>query len=218
MAGKMPYCCSAKVRHRGASTLAILKIARMGHPVLRQPAERVADPSDPAIARLVADMSDTLADAGGVGLAAPQVHVSLRVVIYFLPGERTKTGDAMPLRVLINPVITPVGEGRVAAWEGCLSVPGLRGVVSRPETVRLQAQGLDGSTTDETVSGFHARVLQHECDHLDGVLYPQRMDDLSLLMFQEELRHGPPPGAPQVEGIEESSDAGRSLDGAGGAA
>ena len=169
--------------------MAILKIARMGHPVLRRVAAPVADPTAPEIRRLVADMAETLADIGGAGLAAPQVHVPLRVVIFRVPEERvTGRPDDQPAGAvaLINPVIEPVGEARELGWEGCLSVPGLRGAVPRLARIRYRGATPDGGTIERTAAGFHARVVQHECDHLDGILYPQRMTDLRLLVFIEE--------------------------------
>jgi peptide deformylase len=169
--------------------MAILKIARMGHPVLRGIAEPVADATAPEISRLVADMIETLADIGGAGLAAPQVHVPLRLVIFRVSPERT-TGrpEDLPqeLQVLINPIITPLGEARELGWEGCLSVPGLRGAVPRWARIRYRGATLDDGAIDRAVEGFHARVVQHECDHLDGILYPLRMTDLRLLVFTEE--------------------------------
>lgn len=169
--------------------MAILKIARMGHPVLRRKAEPVADPAAPDIRALVADMVETLADIGGAGLAAPQVHVPLRVVIFQVPEQRLsgRPGDQpQALTALINPVIEPMGEAMELGWEGCLSVPGLKGAVPRFAAIRYRGLGLDGAAIDRTVEGFHARVVQHECDHLDGILYPQRMTDMRLLMFVEE--------------------------------
>lgn len=174
--------------------MAILKIARMGHPVLRGIALPVANPTAPEIRRLVADMVETLEDIGGAGLAAPQVHVPRRVVIFRVPAERvTGDPDDLPqdLVALVNPVITPVGEVRELGWEGCLSVPGLRGAVPRWSRIRYRGATPEGDTIDRTVSGFHARVVQHECDHLDGVLYPQRMSDLRLLVFNEESARFP---------------------------
>jgi len=169
--------------------MAILKIARMGHPVLRRKADAVADPTAPEIRRLVADMVETLADIGGAGLAAPQVHVPLRVVIFRVPQERT-TGkpedSALDLTAIVNPVIEPLGDAMELGWEGCLSVPGLKGAVPRFQRIRYRGVAPDGTAIDRTVEGFHARVVQHECDHLDGVLYPQRMTDMRLLMFVEE--------------------------------
>ena len=169
--------------------MAILKIARMGHPVLRRVAAPVADPTAPEIRRLVADMEETLADIGGAGLAAPQVHASLRIVIFRVPAERvTGRADDQPqdLTTLINPVIEPLDDIWELGWEGCLSVPGLRGAVPRHARIRYRGAALDGAPIDRVAEGFHARVVQHECDHLDGILYPQRMTDLALLVFTEE--------------------------------
>ncbi len=169
--------------------MAILKIARMGHPVLRAAAAEIADPTSPEIARLVADMCETLADIGGAGLAAPQVHVPLRLVIFQVPAERTTgaEGDvALELTALVNPVIEPIGEAREVGWEGCLSVPGLRGAVPRWTRIRYRGLTPRGERIERVAAGFHARVVQHECDHLDGILYPRRMPDLGLLVFNEE--------------------------------
>ena len=174
--------------------MALLKIARMGHPVLRAVARPVEDPSAPWVRRLVGDMSETMEDASGAGLAAPQVHQSHRIVIFRVPEERLTDmpGDiAQDLTVLINPIVEPIGPERALGWEGCLSVPGLRGVVPRHLRVRYRATGLDGETIEREVEGFHARVVQHECDHLDGILYPQRMTDHRLLVFLEELQRHP---------------------------
>lgn len=173
--------------------MAILKIARMGHPVLRLRAEEVEDPTSLEVKRLVADMLETLDDIGGAGLAAPQVHVSKRVVMFRVPPERiVEEEGAQPvgLTVLVNPEVEPLGDENDLGWEGCLSIPGLRGVVPRRARVRYRGTTPDGETVEREVSGFHARVIQHECDHLDGVLYPMRMTDLSLLTFTEELRYG----------------------------
>jgi len=169
--------------------MAILKIARMGHPVLRLRADPVADPTAPEIKKLIADMAETLADIGGAGLAAPQVHVPLRVVIFRVPAERiTDRPDdmAQDLTAIINPEIEPLGDETELGWEGCLSVPGLKGAVPRFLRIRYRGVTPEGAAIDRKVEGFHARVVQHECDHLDGVLYPQRMTDLRLLMFVEE--------------------------------
>jgi peptide deformylase len=175
--------------------MAILKIAKMGHPVLRQRAKPVADPRAPEIGRLVQDMMETLEDVGGAGLAAPQVHVPLRVVLFSVPMERILEepgAEPVPLTVLINPVVTPLTQETELGWEGCLSVPGLRGVVPRWTKVRYTGVTLDGDPIDREALGFHARVVQHECDHLDGILYPMRMTDLSLLSYTDALRHGLP--------------------------
>lgn len=176
--------------------MAILKIARMGHPVLAGAADAVADPEAVEIGRLIADMTETLADAGGVGLAAPQVHVPLRLVMFFVPAARADTPSGkpgtpdgpVPLTVLINPWLEPLGEERVDGWEACLSVPGLTGLVPRFRRIRYGGTGADGQPVEREATGFHARVVQHELDHLDGILYPSRMRDLATLGFVEEVQ------------------------------
>ncbi len=179
--------------------MAILKIARMGHPVLRRPAEPVPDPTAPEIRRLVDDMLDTLKDAGGIGLAAPQVHVPLRVAIFFVPGSRSDPAgpdaDGVPLTVLINPVIEALADEQALGWEACLSVPGLTGAVPRWRRIRYSGVAPDGAPIERVAEDYHARVVQHECDHLDGILYPMRMTDLSLLGFDEEIRRSLPQAA-----------------------
>jgi peptide deformylase len=175
--------------------MAILKIARMGHAVLREQALPVAAPATPEIIRLVRDMIETMEDAPGTGLAAPQVHVPLRVVVFKVMPERLsqEPGDAaQPLTILINPVIEPLGEETALGWEGCLSLPGLMGAVPRFTRIRYRAQGLDGEAIEREAAGFHARVVQHECDHLDGVLYPMRITDLRYFGFVEEMRRFAP--------------------------
>ena len=175
--------------------MAILKIARMGHPVLARRAEEVADPAAPEIRRLVADMVETMIDANGAGLAAPQVHVPLRVVVFQAPGERTPdTGQEMfdhtaPLTVLVNPVIEVMDPTLDGGWEGCLSVPGLRGFVERPGHIRYRGYDTNGNLVERIAKGFHARVVQHEYDHLDGILYPQRMTDMRQFLFETEAHH-----------------------------
>lgn len=169
--------------------MAILKIARMGHPVLRRIADPVTDPTDAAIRRLAADMAETMIDAGGVGLAAPQIHESLRIIVFRVPGERRESGEddgPSGITVLVNPEIEPVGDGMLSGWEGCLSIPGLRGLVPRHARIRYRGFDLDGNPVEREAAGFHARVVQHEVDHLDGVLYLERMDDLRRLGFTEE--------------------------------
>jgi peptide deformylase len=167
----------------------------MGHPVLRRTAEPVADPGASEIKRLIADMIDTMHDAQGVGLAAPQVHVAKRVVIFHEPVEGSEeemeddpSSDPRPLTILVNPEIEPLGEERTLDWEACLSVPGLMGMVPRFAHIRYRGVAADGTVVERLAEGFHARVVQHECDHLDGLLYPLRMTDLSQFGFVEELR------------------------------
>ncbi len=177
--------------------MAILKIARMGHPVLAHVAQKVADPTSADIKRLVADMIDTMQDANGAGLAAPQVHVPLRVVVFQAPEDRNDPGLAeeerfdysAPLTVLINPEIEIVEQAAEGGWEGCLSVPEMRGWVERAAHIRYRGYDLDGQLIQRTARGFHARVVQHECDHLDGVLYVQRMKDFGKFLFESEAHH-----------------------------
>jgi peptide deformylase len=170
--------------------MAILKIARMGHPVLGKTADSVQDPASPEIADLVQHMMDTLADSGGIGLAAPQVHVSKRVVIFFVPRDRAPEEGEAPekLTVMINPLVEPLGSGKELGWEGCLSIPGMMGAVPRFNAIRYSWTTLAGERMSRIAKGFHARVVQHECDHLDGILYPMRMEDMSLFGFAEETR------------------------------
>jgi peptide deformylase len=170
--------------------MALLKIARMGHPVLRSPAAPVANPTAPEIARLVADMMETLAESGGVGLAAPQVHVPLRVVLISVPALRGGEDEALPPTVLINPEVEAIGDAMATVVEGCLSLPGMIGQVPRPARIRYRALGRDGAPVEREVGGFHARVVQHEVDHLDGLLYPMRMTDLRSFGYVEEVRKG----------------------------
>ena len=170
--------------------MAILKIARMGHPVLLQRAEPVADPGAHEIRRLVADMMETMEDAPGAGLAAPQVYVPLRLFVFRVQPHRASDApndETIGNTVVINPTVEPVGEERVLRWEGCLSIPGLRAAVPRWARVRYSGVDCDGNPVGGEVGGFHAGVVQHEYDHLDGVLYPMRMTDFSLFGFNEEL-------------------------------
>ena len=169
--------------------MAIRKIAKMGHPVLHQVAAPVDDPTDPEIARLAADMQDTLEDIGGSGIAAPQIYVGLRVVVFRL-GRRLLAEDS-PIKprswtVMVNPKVTPLTEETVMGWERCLSLPGLHGKVPRYAKIRIAYRDLDGAEVGYEADGAFATLLQHECDHLDGVLYPMRMPDLALLAFNDE--------------------------------
>jgi peptide deformylase len=170
--------------------MAILKIARMGHPVLLRECAPVSDPGAPEIRRLVADMMETMEDAPGVGLAAPQVFQPLRLFVFRVPSDRSASdpGDtAIGNTVLINPELELIGDERVLGWEGCLSIPGMRAAVPRATRVRYKGVDCDGNVVAREVSGFHARVVQHEYDHLDGVLYTMRLTDFSLFGFNEEL-------------------------------
>ena len=177
--------------------MAILKIARMGHPVLWRRADPVPDPTAPEIRRLVADMIETMEDANGAGLAAPQVHVPLRVVVFQAPAGRSDGltqaeafDQTAPLTVLINPAIEIVDPTLEGGWEGCLSVPGMRGWVERPRHIRYAGYDLEGRRILRAAKGFHARVVQHECDHLDGILYPMRVRDFTRFGFTDILFPG----------------------------
>jgi peptide deformylase len=170
--------------------MAILKIARMGHPVLLARAEPVADPTAPEIRRLVSDMFETMEDAPGAGLAAPQVHVPLRLFVFRVAEGRTSDEEDDRLvgnTVLINPEIEAVDEELRLRWEGCLSIPGLRGAVPRYWRIRYRGVDTEGAPIAAEVAGFHAGVVQHEYDHLNGILYPMRMTDFRRFGFNEEL-------------------------------
>ncbi|MGY8871035.1 MAG: peptide deformylase [Pseudomonadales bacterium] len=170
--------------------MAILKIAKMGNPCLLEAAKPIADPTAPEIAQLAADMRETLIDIGANGLAAPQVHISKRLIVYRVAAHQIPAeSDMKPIdwKVLINPVIAPLTDQQELIWERCLSVPGLHGKVPRYTKIRLQAQQLDGSNIDIEASGFHAMLLQHEYDHLDGYLYTMRMEDMRSLSYDSEL-------------------------------
>lgn len=168
--------------------MAIKTVLRMGEPLLFEKAELVTEFDTHALHALIQDMQDTMESMNGAGIAAPQIGVSLRVVIFGV-GSNPRYPDAeqVPYTVLINPVLTPVGEEMDDGWEGCLSVPGMRGVV--PRYTRLHYTGFDqfGQPIDRLVSGFHARVVQHECDHLDGILYPMRIQDLTNFGYTDVL-------------------------------
>ena len=168
--------------------MAILKIARMGHPVLVQRAQPIEDPSAEEIRRLVADMAETMIDAEGIGLAAPQVHRSVRLILFLDADDRAEVQGCRPL-ALINPEIEPLDDVLELGWEGCLSIPGLRGAVPRHARIGYRGLTLEGRAIEREAQGLHARVVQHEVDHLDGILYPMRMPDLRQLTFETELKH-----------------------------
>ena len=172
--------------------MAIQPILRMGDPRLLRVARPVADPTSAVVRALIVDLEDTMAAARGAGLAAPQIGVDLRVVIFGtgLPLPRYPDAPPVPRTVLINPIVEPIGDAMDEDWEGCLSVPGLRGVVPRYLKLRYRGVTPDGDVVDRTVEGFHARVVQHECDHLDGMLYPMRVRDFSRFGFTDVLFPG----------------------------
>lgn len=172
--------------------MTVQAILKMGNPILRQVADPIEDPTSDDVRALVADMRDSLKAVGGVGLAAPQIGVPLALVIFEVPPERAQAADGeeadgVEATILINPVIEPLSDETALDWEGCLSVPGLRGVVPRHTHIRYSGLDLDGNRISVEAEGFHARVVQHECDHLNGILYPQRMTDMRYLVYEEEM-------------------------------
>jgi peptide deformylase len=172
-------------------TMAIREVIKMGDPRLLAVAEPVQNFGTPELEGLLADMRDTMRHLNGAGLAAPQIGVGLRVVIFgFEHNPRYPEEDAVPFTVLINPTLTPVGQEEDEGWEGCLSVPGMRGLVPRYRHLRYTGFDAAGAALDRTVKDFHARVVQHEVDHLDGILYPRRIRDLTQFGFSDALFPG----------------------------
>lgn len=168
--------------------MAVKPLLRMGDPRLLEIARPVEDLNDPALAELLIDLADTMAAAGGVGIAAPQIGVSLQVVIFgFTHSARYPDAEPVPLTTLINPQIEHLGSAESLGWEGCLSVPGLRGEVPRHTRIRYRGLSPDGTPIDRTAEGFHARVVQHECDHLIGQLFPMRVRDMRRFGFTSAL-------------------------------
>ncbi len=176
---------------KGAKVMAVQKVLRMGDPRLLRVAEAVGEFNTPSLDRLVDDMFETMAALDGAGLAAPQIGVNLRLVIFGVEANpRYPEVEPVPTTVLINPEITLMSEAMDEDWEGCLSVPGLRGLVPRHTHLRYSGFDQHGQRFEREVKDFHARVVQHECDHLDGILYPRRIRDLSRFGFEDELVPG----------------------------
>ncbi|TAK98109.1 MAG: peptide deformylase [Rhodospirillaceae bacterium] len=167
--------------------MTVMPISRMGAEVLKSRAAEVRDATDPAVHALVDDMLQTMIASHGVGLAAPQVGAPVRIVMFFVPAMRNN-GVEIPLTIMVNPVIEPTGPDQAEDWEACLSVPGLTGRVPRWTSIRYSFTDLQGDKQVRDARDFHARVVQHECDHLDGVLYPMRMTDMGSLSFSDVLR------------------------------
>ncbi len=163
-------------------------VLRIGNPNLRRVAEPVIDFANAELDDLIEHMWSTMALLGGVGLAAPQIDINKRLVVFGMQqSERYPEAPVVPRTVLINPVIEPLGTDMVDGWEGCLSVPGMRGLVPRHHAIRYTGRDERGEAIAREVQGFHARLVQHECDHLDGILYTDRMHDMSSFGFEEEL-------------------------------
>jgi peptide deformylase len=185
--------------------MALLKIARMGHPVLLRPATPVEDPTALPVRRLIGHMLETMRDADGIGLAAPQVYQSVRLILFLDAETRDDAPDRAPI-ALINPELEPLDEDLEFGLEGCLSIPGLRGVVPRHARIGYRGLAPDGRTIEREAGGLHARVVQHEVDHLNGILFPMRMPDLRQLAFETELRHlavaAAEPEAPEPDAAE----------------
>lgn len=168
--------------------MAVRDVLRIGNPLLLQQAQPVTEFNTPALAALIDDMFDTMAALNGAGLAAPQIGISQRVVIFGIErNERYPQAEPVPMTILINPEIEILSDETDEMWEGCLSVPGMRGLVKRYTRLRYAGYDQHGIRFEREAHGFHARVVQHECDHLDGVLYPQRIQDLRLFGFEQEL-------------------------------
>ncbi len=168
--------------------MTIKAVVKMGNQQLATPSLPVEDMLSADIRVIVKDLHDTMIDEGGVGIAAPQIGCNRRIIMFgFDDNARYPDEDPIPFTVLINPVIKFLSAEMVDGWEGCLSVPGLRGLVPRYNKINYQGYDLDGQLITRTATGFHARVLQHECDHLDGILYPQRIKDLRFFGFEDEL-------------------------------
>src|SRR3984957_17257032 len=171
--------------------MAIREVLKMGDPRLLALSEPVGEFGTPELDMLITDMQDTMRHLNGAGLAAPQIGVGLRVVIFgFEENPRYPEADPVPFTVLINPQLTPLGDTLDEGWEGCLSVPGMRGLVPRYRELRYTGFDAAGNPIDRTVNDFHARVVQHEVDHLDGILYPRRIRDLTQFGFNEALFPG----------------------------
>lgn len=169
----------------------IRTVLRMGDPRLLEVSKPVEAFDTPELHALLQDMDDTMRALSGAGIAAPQIGVLLRMVIFEVKeNPRYPDAEQVPYTVLINPVITPVSEVMEEGWEGCLSVPGMRGVVPRYTQLLYQGHDFQGQPIDRTVSGFHARVVQHECDHLNGILYPMRIKDLRMFGYNDVLFPG----------------------------
>jgi peptide deformylase len=169
--------------------MAILKIARMGHPVLAKKSDIVEDPTNPEIHSLISDMIETMQDAPGIGLAAPQVHVPKRIIVFYVPASRMLNGeDGIGITALINPEIEPLTDEMESGVEGCLSLPGMAGKVHRYTKVRYSGLLPNGEKLIVEAENYHARVVQHEFDHLDGILYPMRMENLGTFGYAEELQ------------------------------
>lgn len=168
--------------------MTIQSVVKMGNQQLMSPSVVITDFADAKLKQIVTDMHDTMRAKGGVGIAAPQIGYNVRIIMFgFESNPRYPDEQPIPFTVLINPVIEILSDELEDGWEGCLSIPGLRGLVPRYKKIRYQGYDLDQQPITRVAEGFHARVLQHECDHLDGILYPRRINDLRFFGFEDEL-------------------------------
>tara|TARA_Y100000768_G_scaffold372874_1_gene340959 strand:- start:296 stop:823 length:528 start_codon:yes stop_codon:yes gene_type:complete len=165
--------------------VSILKIANLGHPVLLKKAREIKEFSSQSLKKIIYEMSETMIDYNGIGLAAPQVHLSNRIIIFRNPDIEEK--EKVHVTPLINPVFKPIGDEREDDWEGCLSIPGMQGLVSRFKKISYYGYDLDGNKIECVAEGLHARVVQHEIDHLDGILYTSRLTDQKAFGFEKEI-------------------------------
>lgn len=169
--------------------MTIKSVIKMGNPKLATPSLPVTDFSSQELNELIRDMQATMKEKGGIGFAAPQIGCNLRVIMFgFEKSERYPGEGPVSFTILINPSFEPLSDEMVGGWEGCLSVPGLRGFVGRYHKIRYSGYDLDGKLISREVEGFHARVVQHEIDHIDGVLFPRRIHDMKLFGFEDELK------------------------------
>ena len=174
---------------RGLSNMAIKSVIRLGDTQLATPSQPVTDFGTPFLHELIQDMQDTMQDRNGIGIAAPQIGCNLRVVIFgFDKNERYPNEAPVPFTILINPIIQPLSNDMTDGWEGCLSVPGLRGIVPRYQIIQYDGFDVNGHPISRIAENFHARLVQHECDHLDGILFPQRIKNMRYFGFSEEIR------------------------------
>ena len=165
--------------------MSILKIAKLGHPVLLKKGTEINEFSTKSLKKIVYDMSETMIDYNGIGLAAPQIHLSKRIIVFRNPDSEEK--DKIQITPLINPIFKPIGDQKESDWEGCLSIPGMQGLVSRYKKIIYYGYDLDGNKIENTAEGLHARVVQHEIDHLDGILYTSRLIDKKAFGFEKEI-------------------------------
>jgi peptide deformylase len=169
--------------------MTVKSVVKMGNKELATPSLPLTDFATPQLRALIADMQDTMRAEGGVGIAAPQIGANQRVVIFgFEASERYPNEKPVPFTVLVNPVIEFLGDEMVDGWEGCLSVPGLRGLVQRYQSIRYSGFDMEGNAFTREAQGFHARIVQHEYDHLDGILFPQRIKDMRYFGFEDALK------------------------------